>query len=524
MPRVSDYVTWFATHTPQAEALILDDIRITYADLDRRVDALAKALIAAGVVRGERVATLAPPSPDYFVAFLAAAAIGAIWIGLNPRYQLDELCYVTGDCTPVALLARTRIGRRDNRGMLSRLIERTPSFETYVALDVGADARVPNAVSSDDFLTAGRHVSAQALARARADSGGRHPCMIVYTSGSTGKPKGAMLHHEGVIDFSLRQNRVWPVSPHRTLNYFPINHIGCVVDLSVPTLVAGGTIVFLEQFSPRASLELMDSERITLWGSVPSVFQLQLGEPDFASFNLSAVQLIVWGGAAMPRETIRRLLEFGQPLATNYGLTESGSAITVVPPTNDVDTLANTVGWPSEGVEVRLVDPNGQPGSDGEPGRIEARSSYNMLGYWGRPEATRETLLEDGWLATGDVGRRNTDGSYSIVGRVKEMYKSGGYNVYPREVEDAIEGHPAVAMAAVVGVEDPLWQEVGVAYVVPRGTLTPERVEAHCRERLANYKIPKLFVMIDELPLLPIGKVDKVALTRRATEDYARTR
>jgi acyl-CoA synthetase (AMP-forming)/AMP-acid ligase II len=147
-----------------------------------------------------------------------------------------------------------------------------------------------------------------------------------------------------------------------------------------------------------------------------------------------------------------------------------------------------------------------------------------MLGYWGRPEATRETLLEDGWLATGDVGRRNTDGSYSIVGRVKEMYKSGGYNVYPREVEDAIEGHPAVAMAAVVGVEDPLWQEVGVAYVVPRGTLTPERVEAHCRERLANYKIPKLFVMIDELPLLPIGKVDKVALTRRATEDYARTR
>jgi acyl-CoA synthetase (AMP-forming)/AMP-acid ligase II len=238
--------------------------------------------------------------------------------------------------------------------------------------------------------------------------------------------------------------------------------------------------------------------------------------------------MIMWGGAAMPRELILRLLAFDRPLATNYGLTESGSAITVVPPSRDVALLERTVGWPFEGVEIRLVDSHGRTVAGGEPGRIEARSIYNMLGYWRRPEATAQTLSADGWLATGDLGQRNPDGSYSIVGRVKEMYKSGGYNVYPREVEDVIESHCAVAMAAVVGVEDPVWQEVGVAYVQPAGaaagSIGVQELEAHCRARLANYKIPKLFVVVDSLPLLPIGKIDKVALGQRAQGDYRNAR
>jgi acyl-CoA synthetase (AMP-forming)/AMP-acid ligase II len=171
---------------------------------------------------------------------------------------------------------------------------------------------------------------------------------------------------------------------------------------------------------------------------------------------------------------------------------------------------------------VRLVDREGEPVPDGEPGEIQSRSVYNMLGYWRRPDATAETLTADGWLATGDLGRRNPDGSYSIVGRVKEMYKSGGYNVYPREVEQVIESHPAVDMAAVVSTEDPVWQEVGVAYVLPRREVSMEELRAWCRERLANYKLPKLFVIVEQLPLLPIGKVDKVTLTRRAERDYQR--
>jgi acyl-CoA synthetase (AMP-forming)/AMP-acid ligase II len=330
--------------------------------------------------------------------------------------------------------------------------------------------------------------------------------MIVYTSGSTGRPKGALLHHQGIVEFSLGQNRIWPVIPLRTLNYFPVNHIGCVVDVSSPTLVAGGTIVFLQNFSPSKSLQLMEQEQITLWASVPSVFQLQYADASFAETDLSAVKLIVWEGAAMPADMLDRLLQHGAPLATNYGMTESCGAMTVVPPTHDRKVLSGTVGWPMPGVQVRLADGDNVIAETSVTGEIQARSAYNMLGYWNRPEATAETLNTEGWLATGDLGQRNPDGTYTIVGRSKEMYKSGGYNVYPREVENVIESHPQVDIAAVIGISDPVWQEVGIAYVLVNDDLAVEALEAHCRENLANYKIPKRFFLVRELPLLPYRK------------------
>jgi acyl-CoA synthetase (AMP-forming)/AMP-acid ligase II len=294
-----------------------------------------------------------------------------------------------------------------------------------------------------------------------------------------------------------------------------------VVDVSSPTLVAGGTIVFLENFSPSKSLQLMEQEQITLWASVPSVFQLQYADASFAETDLSAVKLIVWEGAAMPADMLDRLLQHGAPLATNYGMTESCGAMTVVPPTQDRKVLSGTVGWPMPGVQVRLADGDNVIAETSVTGEIQARSAYNMLGYWNRPEATAETLNTEGWLATGDLGQRNPDGTYTIVGRSKEMYKSGGYNVYPREVENVIERHPKVDIAAVIGISDPVWQEVGIAYVLVNDDLTVEALEAHCRENLANYKIPKRFFLVRELPLLPIGKVDKVALRKQAAEDIA---
>jgi acyl-CoA synthetase (AMP-forming)/AMP-acid ligase II len=522
LPRVSDYVSWFAERTPDAEAMVLEANRTSYRELAMQVDELAKALIAAGVRKGDRVATLAAPSPEYYVSFLAAISIGAIWLGLNPKYQVEELCYSAQDSEPLVLLTRVRIGERDYTSEITALNDRVSAIGAVVVFERDADYGPSFAKSYKQFLEAGGQVSDQELAQARNNCGDRDPCMIVYTSGSTGKPKGALLHHQGMAAYGIEQNRIWPIAPLRTLNYFPINHVGCVIDVSCPTLVVGGTIVFLEEFSPRRSLELMEQEKITLWGSVPSGFQLQFADPEFDSVDLSAVQMIMWGGAPMPRELITRLLDYGVPLATNYGMTESASAITVIPPTRDADLLAQSVGWAFPGTEVRLVDGDGQVVADGDSGEIQCRSFYNMLGYWRRSEATEKTLSADGWLATGDLGRRNADGSYSIVGRVKEMYKSGGYNVYPREVEQAIETHPAVDMAAVVSTPDPVWQEVGIAYVLPSDEVTAEDLQNYCRERLANYKLPKRFVVLDALPLLPIGKVDKVALRERAEVDYAR--
>lgn len=516
LPRISDYAAWQARHRPDTDALVLGQRRLTYRDLDQAVDRLAAALLAAGVRKGDRVGTLETPHPDYVVALLATASIGAIWVGLNPRYRIQEIRHVLQDSEPRILLTRSRIEDRSYAAEIRQLMRECASLAHVVVFD--GDPPVEGTEPMQSFLAHGAVVDAAALGAARAACGGRDPCLIVYTSGSTGAPKGALLHHDGIAAFGLAQNEIWPLEPYRVVNYFPINHIGCVVDCTMPCLIAGGTMFFMEQFDPTGCLELMARERVTMWGSVPSVFQMQLGLADFERHDLSALQLIIWEGAAMPVEFIERLRRICPRLATNYGLTEGTSGVTVVAPTDDLDVLANSVGLPFPGIELRLVDGEGREVGVDAVGEIQMRSRYNFLGYWRRPEATAQAFTADGFYRTGDLAVRRPDGRYRIVGRIKEMYKSGGYNVYPREVETVLEAHPAVALAAVVAAPDPLWQEVGIAYVAPRSAVTPAELEAHCRAHLANYKVPKRIVIEPDLPLLPIGKVDKPALKRRAAE------
>lgn len=520
LERIDSYAEWYGINRPDDCAAVLDGQRLSYAELRRRVREFACALLASGVGKGERIALLAPPGFDYWVSFLAATSIGVIWVGLNPRYRIEELSYALNDSEPVLLFARSHISGRDYTGDIRALSSGKSYLAGTILLDSDSAASVGSTHALEGFLSRGASVSDLCLEDARRSVGGRDPCMIVYTSGSTGKPKGALLHHAGMIGYALVQNATWPVDPVSMLNYFPINHVACVVDVSVPVLVAGGKIVFMEQFDVRGSLELIQHERVTIWGSVPSVFQIQLADPLMAAMDLTHIQLIAWGGAKMPVATIERLLGFGKPLATNYGMTESCSAITMTLPTTDMPILSGTVGWASDGSEIRLVNAAGQNVQEGEAGQVLVRSPYNMLGYWRRPEVTTQTLSADGWMSTGDTARRNPDGSYSIVGRLREMYKSGGYNVYPREIEEVLESHPAVDAAAVVSVEDPVWQEVGVAYVQAAEDLRPEDLRAFCSAQLANYKVPKHFVCVAEMPLLPIGKIDKVSLGNRAKNDY----
>jgi acyl-CoA synthetase (AMP-forming)/AMP-acid ligase II len=516
LARISEYVAWHAERTPDAIALVHSEHRISYSQLMQQVDRLARALLVAGVRKGDRVATLSTPHPDFVVSLLAASSIGAVWVGLNPRYRLPELQHILSDSTPRVLFARGSFLRRSYASEINALRASCTSLEHIVLFDDAID--VAGAVPVWKFLDGGNTISAQQLNQARADVGDRDPCLLVYTSGSTGTPKGALLHHAGIIDFAILCNAFWPLTPHRAINYFPINHIGSVVDCLMPGLVAGGMQVMLEQFDPTVCLELMERERVTMWGSVPSVFQMQLALPDFARFDLSSVQLIAWGGAAMPRETLVQLTAICPNLATNYGMTETSSAITMVEPTDDVDILTSTVGRPRPGIEVRLAAEDGRVVEDGQPGEIQVRSTCNFLGYWQQPEATAAAFTADGFFRTGDLGEQRSDGRIRLIGRLREMYKSGGYNVYPREIETVIEAHPAVAAAAVVSVADPLWQEVGVAYVVPKASLTAEQLEQYCRERLANYKLPKRFILTPDLPLLPIGKIDKRTLRTWASE------
>lgn len=511
LARISDYVAWHATHDPDATALVHGADRISYKELAQQIDLLARALLVAGVRKGDRVATLSTPHPDFVVSLLATSSIGAVWVGLNPRYRLPELQHILIDSAPKVLLARSTFLGRSYDSEVEALRAACNSLEHVVLFDDAAQVA--------QFLDSGNALAPPQLDHARNDVGERDACLLVYTSGSTGTPKGALLHHAGIIDFSILCNELWPVAPYRSLNYFPINHIGSVVDCLMPCLVAGGTQVMVEQFDPTLCLELIERERVTVWGSVPSTFQMQLALPDFARFDLASVQLIAWGGAAMPAETLLRLRSICPNLATNYGMTETSSAITIVEPTDDVDILTNTVGHPRPGIDMRLVTEDGRPAATGQPGEIQVRSKGNFLGYWRQPDATAAAFTADGFFRTGDLGEQRSDGRIRLIGRLREMYKSGGYNVYPREVETVLETHPAVATAAVVSIPDSLWQEIGIAYVVLKYSVTPQQVEQYCRDRLANYKLPKRFVVTPELPLLPIGKVDKRTLRTRAMNE-----
>jgi acyl-CoA synthetase (AMP-forming)/AMP-acid ligase II len=516
LPRIADYARYYAERTPDAEAMVLGDQRISYAELDRRVDALARALLAAGVAVGDRVATLQSPCPDFFVTFLAATSIGAIWVGLNPKYRLGELLYVVEDCRPRLLLTRLVVGsRRYDEEVVA--IRNAATLETVVGFD-GCDP-AQGVMAYDDFVATGAAITNAELAARREQVGGRQACLLVYTSGTTGKPKGAVLQQRGIIAFSIEQNRIWPVEPLRELNYFPINHVGCTVDLATPCLVAGGTTVFMEQFDAAESMDIIEAEKITFWGSPPSVFMMQLAELDKRPRDLSAVRLICWEGAAISSEALDRLMAICPLMCTNYGQTESTGAMTGTAPTNDRDRLLNSVGTEFPGVEIRLVDLDGNEVPDGTPGEVLARSPYSFIEYWNRPEASVEAYTADGFLRTGDLAVRRPDGTYRIAGRIREMYKSGGYNVYPREVEILFEDHPAVSEAVVVAIPDAKWQEVGVLYVTLQGEATAAELMAYARERLANYKLPKRIHIEAEMPLLPIGKIDRTALKRRAAAE-----
>ncbi len=509
--RLHDLIAHHAAASPTVEALVLDERRLSYAEQADAVDVLAKAMIAAGIGPGDRVASLGPPSIDAWLAFLASASIGAIWLGLNPRYRIGELQQVITDAEPGLLFVA-----QAHADDVALLLDGFPALRVVWAGNEHWERPRDPGIMLADFIAFGAGVSAADLAARRAAVEPRDACLLVYTSGSTGTPKGALLHHEGIAAFALIQTGMWPVEPFKVLNYLPINHIGCIVDIGAAALAAGGTMVFLEQFDPTRSLALMEAEAITVWGSVPSVFQMQLVDADFATFDLSAVRLIVWGGAAMGIDMIDALMRVCPRLATNYGMTETSSAITALVPTSDRDVLAGSVGEPFPGVEVRLEGESGIVEHPGEAGEVLTRSRLNFIGYWRNPEATRAAFDADGYFRTGDVGMWRDDGRLTLVGRVKEMYKSGGYNVYPLEIEGVLEAHPAVALVAVVGMPDPLWQEVGCAFVVASGPLDGATLKSWCRERLANYKIPKHFVIVDTMPLLPIGKIDKTSLKRRA--------
>jgi len=514
---ITDHLDRWATERPNQDFLVLGDTRLTYAEAKTLVDRVARALMAHGVDKGDRVALLSAPRSEFFIHFLAATSIGAIWVGLNPKYTAGELDHVVGDSEPTMLFGFTEVLGEDQLTKLTGLTDAHSSISRLVLLGGGGTSPV---VDWDSFLTSADDVGTDQLAARRAESNPMDPAYLVYTSGTTGRPKGALLTHRGSNFCNVIAIDRKGLLDRKLVCNLPINHVGAIGDICGRTMTGGGTIHFQEKFSPLAMMRLIERERLNTIGGVPTMLQMCVDHPQFDEIDLRSIDLIAWGGAAMPADLLRTLMDkTGCTRCTmGYGMTETTGGVTYSGLHDSIELLTTTVGTPDDRQPLRIWHAENREAQPGETGEIQVNGDYTMLGYWRLPEATADAFTTDGWLRTGDLALRRDDGYIRIVGRMSEMFKSGGYNVYPREVELALEQHPSVSMAAVISIPDPTFQEIGLAYVVGSDDLDSDDVRTFARKKLANYKIPKQIVVVDELPMLPIGKVDKVALRKRSID------
>lgn len=460
--------------------------RLTYGQLDRRVSAASHVLTGTlGLGKGERLALVAGNSVEFIELFLAAGRTGIVLVPLNTHLAPPEIAYILGDASPRALITDAEFAASCGPGARTTISQ-------YAALRDSSAAEPFRRVPCD----------------------GEDLYCLLYTSGTTGRPKGVRLPHRmiawnaynTVVGWQLRDDDVAPV-------YTPLYHAGGVSVFMLPLFAIGGTVVLHKAFNPDEIWRTIETERCSIVFGVPTTFRMLMDAPGFGTADLKHVRWFISGGAPLPEYIIeayqRRRVNFKQ----GYGLTEVGVncfAMTV----EDSVRKKGTIGRPLMFTEAKLVDAEGADVPDDVVGELLLRGPHVCQGYWNNTQATDEALDLDGWFHTGDLARRDSEGFFTIAGRKKDMFISGGVNIYPAEIEAALLLHPAVRDAAVVGVPHDTWGEVGAAFVVlGRGTgASVDDLVRHLEQRVARYKVPKHFRFVSALPRTEYGKVLKAEL------------
>ncbi len=509
---VVDVLRAAATANPGVEAFVEPAVggrprrSLTFAEWDRAADGVAGLLASHGVDRGSVVALVLPSSSDYMVVYAAAARLGAITSGINPRLGTGEVRSILDRTRPVVTVVDD--GVDDPVGPAGVLVRRS---EALAAATGPPPAAFPDLEPTD-------------------------PVAVVWTSGTTGLPKGAVFDHRSLAAVAAGAD---PLSEpgDRRLSPLPFAHVGTMTRTWDEVANGVTTVISPTPWRAAEAVAVMAGERVTVAQGVPTQWALVMAEPTLDDADLSALRVAGTGASRMPAELVAEVRRrLGVPVVVRYTSTEASLGTGTVP--GDPDrAVAVTVGRPVPGVELALVDDDGTRVAGGDVGRVRLRSAAVMLGYWGGPptgpgaegvcfdaDTTRSVLGDDGWLTTGDYGYQDPEGNLHLVGRANELYHRGGYNVYPAEVEAALTAHPSVDQAAVVGAPDPVLGEIGVAFVVAAPGADPgdgpllAELRGWVAGSLADYKAPDRLVRVEALPLTSMLKVDKRALGARAAE------
>jgi acyl-CoA synthetase (AMP-forming)/AMP-acid ligase II len=491
------------------------DVRISYTDLRTRTRQVAAALLARGIGKGDRVAIWAPNVYEWIVACFGIQSIGAVLVTLNTRYKRSEAAYILQKSGTKLLFSIDNFLGCDYPGMLAG--EDLPALQEVVLLR--RNSANPQ-TTWEAFLESGSAIDAARLDAAAQAVAGSDTADILFTSGTTGAPKGVMAGHSQ----NLRTFRAWAdtVGLQRGDRYLivgPFFHSFGYKAGILTSLMSGATVLPHQVFDTEQILKRIQDERITVMPGPPTLFQSILAFPNWQQYDISTLARATTGAAAIPVELIRQMREVLKidTVISAYGLTESCGTATMCHEDDDAETIAHTSGCAIEGTEVRCVDPQNNEVPRGEPGEVVIRGYNVMQGYFENPQATADTIDQDGWLHTGDIGIMDARGYLRITDRLKDMFITGGFNVYPAEIENTLATHPELAMTAVIGIPDERMGEVCMVWAVKKAGsgLDEATLIKWCRDSMANYKVPRRIEFVDALPLNAGGKVLKTELRSR---------
>ncbi|HEY0020720.1 MAG TPA: AMP-binding protein [Longimicrobium sp.] len=520
---LADSLALRVNEDPQRPFVAFEDRRLTYAQVDAQADALAAALHELGIEAGDRIALTLPNWPEFVVSAFAAAKLGAVIVPLNPRFTSPELQYMLRHSESVAVVTAENWEGTDYLARFEQYLGVLPDLQYVVSVgeeDLWYDDRIHQ---FEDLVSSG-----EGRAYPKHEGGADELFAIMYTSGTMGKPKGVELTHENLMANAALSADALGLAADDVV--FGVNTLFNAFGIGtgvLGTMVAGASLVLHEGYDSATVLDIVERERVTVFHGVPTNFILALNAPDRENRGTGSLRTGVVAGAPVPEELVQRIQrELVPGVRVGYGMTETGNLVSVNTPSDPPGKQVATVGRALPEVEIRVIDVDGSVLPVESVGELAVRGPCIMRGYYRQPGETSQVFTPDGFFLTGDLGMVDEEGYVHIIGRRKEMIIRGGFNVYPREVEDRLHAHPAVLDVAVVGLPDEILGEVACACIVPveGAIVTGPEIRDFCREVLADYKVPDLVRFLDGFPLTGSGKVRRVELARMISAEESSRR